>query len=289
MMSMTKNDLVNRISFKEYKNGLFSALGWNIIFMVSAIIPIVTIRYFFILSSGVFVLYLLYYTNKRICHAVINKLLIIPFIIIYNFYIFFVTEIYILYVILALILYILFIILLAKYLPNYIKPKKYIFNNEKYRRLADFCDISKPMYKILFFKFKAGITRKEYFSIIIFLIIVNAFIFYDYSLLYDLRDYMYYELDYKFYIPDDFSSTAVIVAYLIILLYLQFIIFFARLTSIFGTIKYHILIFIFLGVLLHFFCNYISLDFAQASYVTYFLIAGIIPPKKEDIGIDMDI
>ena len=132
-----------RISFQEYENGLFFAFVLNISFMIFTIIPILIIRYFFILSSGVFVLYLLYYTNKRICHAVINKLLIIPFIIIYNFYIFFVTEIYIFYVIPALILYILFIIFLAKYLPNYIKPKKYIFNNAKYRRIADFCDISK--------------------------------------------------------------------------------------------------------------------------------------------------
>ena len=125
---------------------------------------------FSILPSGVFVLYLLYYTNLRISHAVINKLLIIPFIVIYNFFILFVTEIYILYIILALILYISFIILLAKYLPNYIKPKKYIFNNAKYRHIAGFCDISKPMYNILFFKFNSFINRKEYFSIIIFLI-----------------------------------------------------------------------------------------------------------------------
>lgn len=287
-MRTTENDLVNRIGFKEYKDGLFFALVWNITFMIFTIIPILIIRYFFILSSGVFVLYLLYYTNKRICHAVINKLLIIPFIIIYNFYIFFVTEIYIFYVISALILYILFIILLAKYLPNYIKPKKYIFNNEKYRRIADFCDISKPMYNILFFKFNACINRKEYFSIIIFLILVNVFIFYDYSLLYDLRDYMYYELDYKFNIPADFSSIAVFFSYLMILLYLQFIIFFTRLTCIFGTAKYNILVIIFLCILFYLFNKYISIEFSMAIKVIYFLIAGFLPPKKDDIGNSID-
>ena len=239
---------------------------------------------FSILPSGVFVLYLLYYTNLRICHAVINKLLIIPFIIIYNFYIFFVTEIYIFYIIPALILYILFIIFLAKYLPNYIKPKKYIFNNAKYRRIADFCDISKPMYNILFFKFNSFINRKEYFSIIIFLILVNVFIFYDYGLLYDLRDYMYYELDYKFNIPADFSSVAVFGAYFIILLYLQFFIFFIRLTSIFGTAKYNILVIVFLGVLKYFLNKYISAEYSLAIYVTYFLIAGILPPKKDKVN-----
>lgn len=273
-----------RISCQEYENGLFFAFVLNIFFMIFTIIPILIIRYFFILSSGVFVLYLLYYTNKRICHAVINKLLIIPFIIIYNFYIFFVTEIYILYIILALILYISFIILLAKYLPNYIGERKYLFNNEKYRRIADFCDISKPMYNILFFKFNSFINRKEYFSIIIFLILVNVFIFYDYGLLYDLRDYMYYELDYKFNIPADFSSVAVFGAYFIILLYLQFFIFFTRLTSIFGTAKYNILVIVFLGVLKYFLIKYISAEYSLAIYVTYFLIAGILPPKKDKVN-----
>ena len=273
-----------RISFQEYENGLFFAFVLNISFMIFTIIPILIIRYFFILSSGVFVLYLLYYTNKRICHAVINKLLIIPFIIIYNFYIFFVTEIYIFYVIPALILYILFIIFLAKYLPNYIKSKKYIFNNAKYRRIADFCDISKPMYNILFFKFNSFINRKEYFSIIIFLILVNVFIFYDYGLLYDLRDYIHYELDYKFNIPADFSSVAVFGAYFIILLYLQFFIFFTRLTSIFGTAKYNILVIVFLGVLKYFLIKYISAEYSLTIYVTFFLIAGILPPKKDKVN-----
>ena len=273
-----------RISFQEYENGLFFAFVLNISFMIFTIIPILIIRYFFILSSGVFVLYLIYYTNKRICHAVINKLLIIPFIIIYNFYIFFVTEIYIFYVIPALILYILFIIFLAKYLPNYIKPKKYIFNNAKYRHIADFCDISKPMYNILFFKFNSFINRKEYFSIIIFLIIVNVFIYYDIRLLYDVRDYMYYELDYKFNIPADFSSVAVFGAYFILLLYLQFFIFFTRLTSIFGTAKYNILVIIFLCTLFYFFNKYISVEFSQASYIAYFLIAGLLPPKKDKVN-----
>ena len=269
----------NRISFQEYKKGVLQVLP---IFVVSVMLIIFPI--FSILPSGIFVLYLLYYTNLRISHAVINKLLIIPFIVIYNFFILFVTEIYILYIILALILYISFIILLAKYLPNYIKPKKYIFNNAKYRHIADFCDISKPMYNILFFKFNSFINRKEYFSIIIFLILVNVFIFYDYGLLYDLRDYMYYELDYKFNIPADFSSVAVFGAYFIILLYLQFFIFFTRLTSIFGTAKYNILVIVFLCTLFYFFNKYISVEFSQASYIAYFLIAGILPPKKDKVN-----
>ena len=273
-----------RISFQEYENGLFFAFVLNISFMIFTIIPILIIRYFFILSSGVFVLYLLYYTNKRICHAVINKLLIIPFIIIYNFYIFFVTEIYIFYVIPALILYILFIIFLAKYLPNYIKPKKYIFNNAKYRRIADFCDISKPMYNILFFKFNSFINRKEYFSIIIFLIIVNVFIYYDIRLLYVVRDYLYYQLDFTFFRPDDFFAIMVILIYFIMLLYIQFIIFFTRLTSIFGTAKYNILVIVFLGVLEYFFTKYIAVEFSLASYIAYFLIAGLFPPKKEYVS-----
>ena len=269
----------NRISFQEYKKGVLRVLPIFVLSVMLIVFPI-----FSILPSGVFVLYLLYYTNLRISHAVINKLLIIPFIVIYNFFILFVTEIYILYIILALILYISFIILLAKYLPNYIGERKYLFNNEKYRRIADFCDISKPMYNILFFKFNYFINRKEYFSIIIFLILVNVFIFYDYGLLYDLRDYMYYELDYKFNIPADFSSVAVFGAYFIILLYLQFFIFFTRLTSIFGTAKYNILVIIFLCTLFYFFNKYISVEFSQASYIAYFLIAGLLPPKKEKVN-----
>ena len=279
MNSIIDDNKNYRISFQEYKKSVLQVLPIFVVSVMLIIFPIVSI-----LPSGIFVLYLLYYTNLRISHAVINKLLIIPFVIIYNFFILFVTEIYILYIILALILYILFIILLAKYLPNYIKPKKYIFNNEKYRRIADFCDISKPMYNILFFKFNSFINRKEYFSIIIFLILVNVFIFYDYGLLYDLRDYMYYELDYKFNIPADFSSVAVFGAYFIILLYLQFFIFFTRLTSIFGTAKYNILVIIFLCTLFYFFNKYISVEFSQASYIAYFLIAGILPPKKDKVN-----
>ena len=279
MNSIIDDNKNYRISFQEYKKGVLRVLPIFVVSVMLIIFPIVSI-----LPSGIFVLYLLYYTNLRISHAVINKLLIIPFVIIYNFFILFVTEIYILYIILALILYISFIILLAKYLPNYIKPKKYIFNNAKYRHIADFCDISKPMYNILFFKFNSFINRKEYFSIIIFLILVNVFIFYDYGLLYDLRDYMYYELDYKFNIPADFSSVAVFGAYFIILLYLQFFIFFTRLTSIFGTAKYNILVIVFLGVLEYFFTKYIAVEFSLASYAAYFLIAGLFPPKKEYVS-----
>lgn len=269
----------NRISFQEYKKGVLRVLPIFVLSVMLIVFPI-----FSILPSGVFVLYLLYYTNLRISHAVINKLLIIPFVIIYNFFILFVTEIYILYIILALILYISFIILLAKYLPNYIKPKKYIFNNAKYKRIADFCDISKPMYNILFFKFNSFINRKEYFSIIIFLILVNVFIYYDIRLLYVVRDYLYYQLDFTFYRPDDFFAIMVILIYFIMLLYIQFIIFFTRLTSIFGTAKYNILVIVFLGVLEYFFTKYIAVEFSLASYIAYFLIAGLFPPKKEYVS-----
>ena len=269
----------NRISFQEYKKGVLQVLPIFVLSVMLIVFPI-----FSILPSGVFVLYLLYYTNLRISHAAINKLLIIPFIVIYNFFILFVTEIYILYIILALILYISFIILLAKYLPNYIKPKKYIFNNAKYRHIADFCDISKPMYNILFFKFNSFINRKEYFSIIIFLIIVNVFIYYDIRLLYVVRDYMYYKLDFTFFRPDAFFVLIVSLIYFIMLLYIQFIIFFTRLTSIFGTAKYNILVIVFLGVLEYFFTKYIAVEFSLASYIAYFLIAGLFPPKKEYVS-----
>ena len=279
MNSIIDDNKNYRISFQEYKKRVLQVLPIFVVSVMLIIFPIVSI-----LPSGIFVLYLLYYTNLRISHAVINKLLIIPFVIIYNFYILFVTEIYILYIILALILYILFIILLAKYLPNYIKPKKYIFNNAKYRRIADFCDISKPMYNILFFKFNYFINRKEYFSIIIFLILVNVFIYYDIRLLYVVRDYMYYKLDFTFFRPDAFFVLIVILIYFIMLLYIQFIVFFIRLTSIFGTAKYNILVIVFLGVLKYFLIKYISAEYSLAIYVTFFLIAGILPPKKDKVN-----
>ena len=279
MNSIIDDNKNYRISFQEYKKGVLRVLPIFVVSVMLIIFPIVSI-----LPSGIFVLYLLYYTNLRISHAVINKLLIIPFVIIYNFFILFVTEIYILYIILALILYISFIILLAKYLPNYIKPKKYIFNNAKYRHIADFCDISKPMYNILFFKFNSFINRKEYFSIIIFLILVNVFIYYDIRLLYVVRDYLYYQLDFTFFRPDDFFAIMVILIYCIMLLYIQFIIFFTRLTSIFGTAKYNILVIVFLGVLEYFFTKYIAVEFSLASYAAYFLIAGLFPPKKEYVS-----
>ena len=279
MNSIIDDNKNYRISFQEYKKRVLQVLPIFVVSVMLIIFPIVSI-----LPSGIFVLYLLYYTNLRISHAVINKLLIIPFIVIYNFFILFVTEIYILYIILALILYISFIILLAKYLPNYIGERKYLFNNEKYRRIADFCDISKPMYNILFFKFNYFINRKEYFSIIIFLIIVNVFIYYDIRLLYVVRDYMYYKLDFTFFRPDAFFVLIVILIYFIMLLYIQFIVFFIRLTSIFGTAKYNILVIVFLGVLKYFLIKYISAEYSLAIYVTFFLIAGILPPKKDKVN-----
>ena len=68
------------------------------------------------------------------------------------------------------------------------------------------------------------------------------------------------------------------------LLYIQFIVFFIRLTSIFGTAKYNILVIVFLGVLKYFFTKYISVEFSLASYIAYFLIAGLFPPKKEYVS-----
>ena len=140
------------------------------------------------------------------------------------------------------------------------------------------------MYNILFFKFNSFINRKEYFSIIIFLILVNVFIYYDIRLLYDVRDYMYYKLDFTFFRPDDFFAIMVILIYFIMLLYIQFIVFFIRLTSIFGTAKYNILVIVFLGVLEYFFTKYIAVEFSLASYIAYFLIAGLFPPKKEYVS-----
>lgn len=132
-----------------------------------------------LIPFGIISIYLIYFSSKSIAHAVINKLIILPFIFLFSYYILSTLNQNIILAVLYLGMYMIILILLSTYLPTKINKRKYIFTNEKYRRMADFFDISKPMENILLFKFRNSISRHKYFLTILFIVLVNIFIFID--------------------------------------------------------------------------------------------------------------
>ena len=117
--------------------------------------------------------YILYYTAKRINHAVINKVILIPPAIMY------ILKDYSneTYIHVSFVLYIILLIFMAKYIPNYISERKYIFNNEKYIKIADFFNISNQIENILFFKLKREINVREFILSLIFVFTLYIIIF----------------------------------------------------------------------------------------------------------------
>lgn len=117
--------------------------------------------------------YILYYTAKRINHAVINKVILIPPAIMY------ILKDYSneTYIHVSFVLYIILLIFMAKYIPNYISERKYIFNNEKYIKIADFFNISNQIENILFFKLKREINLREFILSLIFVFTLYIIIF----------------------------------------------------------------------------------------------------------------
>lgn len=223
---------------------IMPALG---IFELTALIPL-----------GVLYIYLIYFSSKRIAHAVINKLIILPFIFLFSYYILNITNPKYILAILYIVIYMIILILISLFLPKKINERRYIFSSEKYIRIADFFDISKPMENILLFKFRNTISRHKYFVVTLFIILANIFIFIEYGIL-------------------------MLCAFIILIS--------NRLTNIFGTNKYNILIFTIIFVLfyfLHYVIPYNDIydiyNFYKVAAFVLILFIGIIPPKKDKIN-----
>lgn len=147
-------------------------LFYKSIFMFLSFIQTIAAYIFPFLDVFLF-FYILYYTAKRINHAVINKVILIPPAIMY------ILKDYSneTYIHVSFVLYIILLIFMAKYIPNYISERKYIFNNEKYIKIADFFNISNQIENILFFKLKREINLREFILSLIFVFTLYIIIF----------------------------------------------------------------------------------------------------------------
>lgn len=178
-----KTPQINRISFKEYIIKVIVLAGIymviqdvlyyvehyiNFIYLPDNVLSLSDIIYLFVKIQ--FIYCMLYYTMKRINNAIINKLVIISFIayVLLPYYINFMSV--------YIVIYILLLIIAAALIPKYASERKYVFNNEKYKNLADFFNISNKIENILFFKLKKEISIREFILSVIFILIMYIYI-----------------------------------------------------------------------------------------------------------------
>ena len=298
MDNVIENNQSSRISYKNYKNRLLTVLLYFI--AVLCVITAVAFPFVFFVvvfsnisfSIGVFLilfclflLYFIYYTSKRINHAVINKLIILPFIFLLSYYVLNISNARIFYAVLYILFYTILIVIYAKYWAERLQERKYIFNNEKYKKLADFFNINQTIENILFFRFTGSISRREYFITVLFIILVNAFIFIDLyivaKLAYNLGYHHFGKMFYRL-------LNDMIILYIIVVSYAFIILLWNRFTNIFGTNKYNFLIFTIIIVLFYFLQYIIPNNYMYNIYmvaaIILVLFIGIIPPKKEQIN-----
>ena len=239
----------------------------------------------FLILLCLFLLYFIYYTSKRINHAVINKLIILPFIFLLSYYVLNISNARIFYAVLYILFYTILIVIYAKYWAERLQERKYIFNNEKYKKLADFFNINQTIENILFFRFIGSISRREYFITVLFIILVNAFIFIDLyivaNLAYNLGYHHFGKMFYRL-------LNDMIILYIIVVSYAFIILLWNRFTNIFGTNKYNFLIFTIIIVLFYFLQYIIPNNYMYNIYmvaaIILVLFIGIIPPKKEQVN-----
>ena len=178
-----KTPQINRISFKEYiikvivLAGIYMVLqdvlyyvehDINFIYLPDNVLSLSDIIYLFIKIQ--FIYCMLYYTMKRINNAIINKLVIISFII------YVLLPYYINFISFYILIYMLLLIIAGAYIPKYASERKYVFNNEKYKKLADYFNISNKIENILFFKLKRVISIREFILSFIFILIMYIYI-----------------------------------------------------------------------------------------------------------------
>lgn len=178
-----KTPQINRISFKEYiikvivLAGIYMVIqdvlyyvehDINFIYLPDNVLSLSDIIYLFIKIQ--FIYCMLYYTMKRINNAIINKLVIISFIL------YILLPYYINFMSVYILIYILLLIIAAALIPKYASERKYVFNNEKYKKLADYFNISNKIENILFFKLKRVISIREFILSFIFILIMYIYI-----------------------------------------------------------------------------------------------------------------
>ena len=84
-----------------------------------------------LIPLGVLSIYLIYFSSKRIAHAVINKLIILPFIFLFSYYILNITNPKYILAILYIVIYMIILILISLFLPKKINERRYIFEPVK--------------------------------------------------------------------------------------------------------------------------------------------------------------
>ena len=298
MDNVVENNQSSRISYKNYKNRLLTVLLYFIAVLCVITAVVFPFVFFVVVFSDIsfsigvflillclFLLYFIYYTSKRINHAVINKLIILPFIFLLSYYVLNISNARIFYAVLYILFYTILIVIYAKYWAERLQERKYIFNNEKYKKLADFFNINQTIENILFFRFTGSISRREYFITILFIILVNAFIFIDLyivaKLAYNLGYHHFGKMFYRL-------LNDMIILYIIVVSYAFIILLWNRLTNIFGTNKYNFLIFTIIIVLFYFLQYIIPNNYMYNIYmvaaIILVLFIGIIPPKKEQVN-----
>ena len=298
MDNVVENNQSSRISYKNYKNRLLTVLLYFIAVLCVITAVVFPFVFFVVVFSDIsfsigvflillclFLLYFIYYTSKRINHAVINKLIILPFIFLLSYYVLNISNARIFYAVLYILFYTILIVIYAKYWAERLQERKYIFNNEKYKKLADFFNINQTIENILFFRFTGSISRREYFITILFIILVNAFIFIDLyivaKLAYNLGYHHFGKMFYRL-------LNDMIILYIIVVSYAFIILLWNRFTNIFGTNKYNFLIFTIIIVLFYFLQYIIPNNYMYNIYmvaaIILVLFIGIIPPKKEQVN-----
>ena len=298
MDNVVENNQSSRISYKNYKNRLLTVLLYFIAVLCVITAVVFPFVFFVVVFSDIsfsigvflillclFLLYFIYYTSKRINHAVINKLIILPFIFLLSYYVLNISNAIIFYAVLYILFYTILIVIYAKYWAERLQERKYIFNNEKYKKLADFFNINQTIENILFFRFTGSISRREYFITVLFIILVNAFIFIDLyivaKLAYNLGYHHFGKMFYRL-------LNDMIILYIIVVSYAFIILLWNRFTNIFGTNKYNFLIFTIIIVLFYFLQYIIPNNYMYNNYmvaaIILVLFIGIIPPKKEQVN-----
>ena len=140
----------------------------NFIHISDNVLSLPDIIYLFVKIQ--FIYCMLYYTMKRINNAIINKLVIISFII------YMLLPYYINFISFYILIYMLLLIIAGAYIPKYASERKYVFNNEKYKKLADYFNISNKIENILFSKLKRVISIREFILSFIFILIMYVYI-----------------------------------------------------------------------------------------------------------------
>ena len=248
-----------------------------------------TFIFMYIIPLFIFSIYLIYYSSKRIAHAVINKLIILPFIFLFVQMMLNINNIDSFYLVEYFFLYVVILSLISLLLPKIINERKYIFNNKTYKTIADFFDISKQIENILFFKYANSISRRDFFTATLFITLINIFIIA--IIVYAM--YMAEKLEYNDFCFYFFMIFEQILLFSLIT-YVYAILFINRVGNVLGSSVYNLLLFTIVFILTNIYSflyvifsslSIIDISFLLVMFICFiiYLIVGLLPPKKEKV------